>query len=589
MIYHAGYYTWYSVTGVVFACFVVYAYTLAKAWRIRRRVSAARKTGRATTSTGAASALSRFISATHAVLANTAYVRVIPAYFFGRSTAAEWWWTAAYTGISLGVGFWGCIWQGKLDYANPMGVVAFYQIPLVVGLASRNNVISFVTGIGYEKLNYLHRAAGRVCILTTWLHTLGWFHKGLGKHGPGTEIFLTGMLGSVACLIMWLTSFQLCRHWFYEAFLVAHILMGIIFIACAYLHWPRMGEWCWVGLFLWGLDRFCGWARMFIVNKAWLLPFKSKRDQHSACVAELLLGDVVRLTVNRPLFRWFAGQHALITMPQVATLRYEQHPVTVANVPDESGDVVFIIKAQTGFTRRLVKHLTDAVDTSLNCYLEGPYGSPASLNHYDTVLLVSGGTGVTHSLSHLLSIMKASRQGTSAVSTVRLVWNVRDAAHISWIAPLLNEATAAGTGALDIAIDMYVTRGPESLEPGDPVEVEVDTEGDGSGSTTPTDSVHDVANEKVLRRSNEKLATATGLSILAARVVSFHKGRSPIDSILRADVNDSICIAAGVAVSVCGPTALMHDCRRAVVAVNSASKVFAGQAPIEFHSETFGW
>lgn len=178
------------------------------------------------------------------------------------------------------------------------------------------------------------------------------------------------------------------------------------------------------------------------------------------------------------------------------------------------------------------------------------------------------------------------------MSTVRLVWNVREASHISWIAPLINDALAKGTGNLEIALDVYVTRGPASAEPGHPTIDEADptANAEGSGATTPTNISSENMHEKVSRSSsNEKVSATSGLSAQAAQVVSFHKGRSPVENIIRTDVTNSNRDADGVAVSVCGPTSLANDTRRGVVSVNSASKILAGQAPIEFFSETFDW
>jgi ferric-chelate reductase len=50
---------------------------------------------------------------------------------------------------------------------------AFSQIPLIIGLASKNNVIAYLTGISYQKLNYLHRASGRACLLLSYVHMIG--------------------------------------------------------------------------------------------------------------------------------------------------------------------------------------------------------------------------------------------------------------------------------------------------------------------------------------------------------------------------------------------------------------------------------
>jgi predicted ferric reductase len=486
------------------------------------------------------------------------------------------------------------------------------QLPLIVGLASKNNVLSAITGISYEKLNYLHRAAGRVCVLTTWIHWAKWVEKGLGKHGPGTEIFLTGVLGATALTLMFLSSFALVRRIAYEFFLLVHILMGVIFLVAVYFHSPNrwFQHWVWPSLFLWGLDRFVSFGRMVVVNKAWLLPFRSKREQHSACTVELVSPEVLRLRVRRPLFRWSAGQHAFITMPGVALLRYEQHPFTIANIPDATGEAVFLIRAQTGFTRRLVDRLTSTKD-EINCYLDGPYGTPHDLNHYGGVLLVAGGTGVTHVLAHLAAIVKASREGASACSVVRLAWNVREEEAVAWIAPMLNTALAEGTGNVRVCVDIFVTRSHLADEPNaeecpvshhphagnedtpgetpmfSPDETPAHTPGGSPKELSPRSSSEAI--EKGVKNENVSKALRYSLTGPAAAAVAFHRGRSNVEMLLRTDIDAVPADTAGVAVGVCGPTTLMLDARRAVCSVNSAGAVLKGQTPIDLYSETFGW
>lgn len=600
-IYRANFIMWWVTTGVIGAIAILYLLRLWRAHQVRKRVAAKRAAGAATTHGKRGST----VGAAHAAWANLAYVRTWPLWIYGSTSAAEWFWTAAYTGICLGVGFWGCISPitGELDYANPIGVVAFAQMPLIVGLASRNNIISYMTGISYEKLNYLHRAAGRVCILTTWLHTLGWFHKGLGHHGPGTVIFLSGMVGAVAALVLWLTSFQIVRKTFYELFIFFHITMGIMFIVASYYHWPRMAEWTWVALLLWGIDRFCAFARLFIVNKSWLLWSSARREEHSGSVVELIDEDVVRVTVNRPLFKWSPGQHAFLTMPGVATLRYEQHPFTMANIPNETGDVVFIFRAMKGFTRRLVNRIDSTVATDINAYIEGPYGGEgfghglnSPLQQHDALILIAGGTGISASCSQFLNTVRCSREGTTAVASCRLVWNVRSPRALAWIAPLLNTEFEKGAGNTRFHIDVYLTRSAVADDPtaeGQKVpaqfaSLEDSPEGSPAGST-------ENVNEKTSSSGSshgpdEKFIAASGVSPTVAQIVQFHKGRSPLEQIIRDDTLNAQGEGDGVGVAVCGPTSLSMAARDAVVKINRPSVIASGhQQEIHFHSEVFGW
>lgn len=640
---------WWIFAGVCGVLAALQVYSICKAYFIRRRIGPRRAQGIVSTDSRPRS-ISALGRALHAVSTNYAYVKVFPAWIYSNSTAAEWFWTAAYTGIVLGMTAWVANYQGKNDFANPMGYAvslnsisrvlmppppnyrnpyqphviimltqtqAFAQLPLIVGLASKNNLISYFTGVSYEKLNYLHRASARVCVLTTWVHWILWVKKGLGKHGPKTDpvLFNSGVVACVGLTIMFLTSFRFVRQMMYETFLFVHITMCLMFLVGSYFHFKRLSYWAWAALVVWGFDRGVGFLRMFLVNKGWFLCVPSKRQETSACTCELLEGEVVRLTVRRPLLRFSPGQHAFITMPGVALARYEQHPFTIANIPNPRGDVVFLVKGQTGFTRRLIDRLEKDVDDQMNCYLEGPYGTPRDLNHYGSCVLIAGGTGITYSTSHLMEIVRQSKLGNSAVARVRVIWNVRHHDYVSWIAPLLNECFAEGSGSVDVKVNLYVTRSHASDEPNadevpphpHPETIVDDTPNDSPMDTpldspldSPRDSSDKSLNEKGASRGapgafsdsssyDEKQSASLGLSLNASKHVRFHRGRSNIEMILREEIEHTPRDAAGLAVGVCGPTGLSLDTRRAVTSVNTAKAVFNGQAEITLFQETFGW
>jgi DMSO/TMAO reductase YedYZ heme-binding membrane subunit len=122
------------------------------------------------------------------------------------------------------------VWYGgkfflPLWHQNLLTAQSFSQVPLIIGLASRNNVISWLTGVSYEKLNYLHRASGRVCALMAWIHAMSWVQRGLAHDVmPGDPQFAAGVVGLIGLTIMYLTSFAFVRRMMYEAFIVIHIM-----------------------------------------------------------------------------------------------------------------------------------------------------------------------------------------------------------------------------------------------------------------------------------------------------------------------------------------------------------------------------
>jgi ferric-chelate reductase len=58
------------------------------------------------------------------------------------------------------------------------GLVATTQIPLVVALGVRGNIIGLCVGKGYEKLKIFHKVVGRVAFLAATLHTLFFCESG---------------------------------------------------------------------------------------------------------------------------------------------------------------------------------------------------------------------------------------------------------------------------------------------------------------------------------------------------------------------------------------------------------------------------
>jgi hypothetical protein len=100
-----------------------------------------------------------------------------------------------------------------------------------------------------------------------------------------------------------------------------------MFLIGAWFHWDWTGYWALVsgastlgtrrlldsnikaGLLIWALDRFISLCRTVIINKLWLIPTR-RADQAGSALIDIMDGEVMRMTVTRPLFNWKAGQHA---------------------------------------------------------------------------------------------------------------------------------------------------------------------------------------------------------------------------------------------------------------------------------------
>jgi ferric-chelate reductase len=83
---------------------------------------------------------------------------------------------------------------------------------------------------------------------------------------------------------------------------------------------------------------------------------------------------------------------------------------------------VFLIRARQGFTGRLRK-LAAAGQATVPAYIDGPYGCPPDLKRFSTCVLFAGGSGVSYTISLLMSIIQcvSNKQSVDNLLTVFVV------------------------------------------------------------------------------------------------------------------------------------------------------------------------
>lgn len=109
-----------------------------------------------------------------------------------------------------------------ISNSNRGGFLALAQFPVVFLFATKNNILSLLLGPGngYEKLNYVHRWAGRGLFITATIHGSLWIRNHLqydiaiiGQQKETSGIAAFGVL----CVIV-LTSLRPLRRLFYQFF-----------------------------------------------------------------------------------------------------------------------------------------------------------------------------------------------------------------------------------------------------------------------------------------------------------------------------------------------------------------------------------
>lgn len=166
-------------------------------------------------------------------------------------------------------------------------------------------------------------------------------------------------------------------------------------------------------------------------------------------------GDIIRLDITQPQQPWKIGQHFYLCFSALSV--WQSHPFTPVNLPTQDGKGqlkhAYLIRARKGQTSKLASLRTDIPTPVI---MQGPYGENLveHLTPDVNVLAVAGGTGITYVLPVLLWLVERAPVPDRRIV---LIWAVRRAANVDWIAPELDVllARAASHG---IEVHVHATR-----------------------------------------------------------------------------------------------------------------------------------
>jgi len=349
-------------------------------------------------------------------------------------------------------------------WSDRAGCIALMQCTFIVALSGKNNVISWLTGIGHEKLNVMHRIAGRSVLVLVWAHGFGRIKIRLaGGDSLSNSAHLLGLVSGVTYFYIVLFSLRPIRRISYKFFLPMHIFLVLVTLITAYFHSYNVKSYLYPAFAMWCFDRACRIARIIISNRLWnSVLFWRRNDSQEARVERLGL-DTVRITMRRNM-SWTAGQHVYLSIPSLSPLPTEVHPFTISTHPHEQQingldrEIVCVIRPKLGFTRKLFELVEDGRPRTINVHVDGAYGSPPSLTSYSTVVLVAGGTGITYLMPLFLDLIHNAKKNSSAVRRIVFIWSVKRSAHLNWFSGQIHTAIATAPPELQIDFRKYISR-----------------------------------------------------------------------------------------------------------------------------------
>ncbi|KAJ6557809.1 ferric reductase like transmembrane component-domain-containing protein [Mycena capillaripes] len=481
-------------------------------------------------------------------------------------------------------------------YANRTGVIAATQFPLLIALGMKNNILTLLTGISFDKLNILHRIAARVLCVMLWIHAAGHIIEN-GTAGNIEDLqeswFRCGIMAISTLTLLCIFSVRPLRNRSYEIFLVAHFFAVLVILGGVYYHANNngLGYYIWPSLMVWGLDRSLRFIRIFFVNGGYLTLFNTKASRDLGAQVQVISPEFLRVTVGRPdRFRWSPGQLAYLAIPSVSAMPWQAHPFTIASIDgvipraaqnhESSGDdsscekasvesvaitaensfpsgkkLVFLLRVHDGFTKRLL-HAASSTSTLFGAYIDGPYCSPPSVRGFETVLLFGGGSGISFILPLLLDIIRGANTATNPTCRkVVMVWAIRNPEHMNAISDDLLRAFDGVSDDLLIDIRIHVTA---------PVQASGNDVEKSEGSI----SISDAATK-----------------LLETPQVSVVSGRPNVKAIVNSEVAET---SGSMSVNVCGTAGMADNVRSALRVASASSDMLKGGPSITLHVEAFG-
>ncbi|KAH8594555.1 ferric reductase like transmembrane component-domain-containing protein [Bisporella sp. PMI_857] len=461
-------------------------------------------------------------------------------------------------------------------WSDRIGVFAYALTPLSIMLSSRESILSVLTGIPYQRFNFLHRWLGYIIVLQGVFHTIGWtiIYVKLYQPQPSTALDMfsqTYMIWGIVATLLLLFIFVLSTPWGiratgYEAFRKMHYVLAMVYIGACWGHWAQLHCFLLPSLLIWFADRAIRLVRSALVHYQYL---PSGSMGFKAAEASLMHfpdaenGDVVRLDFKHSQDPWNIGQHFYLCFTECSI--WQSHPFTPLNLPELSGGEVahsYVFRAKKGETKKVAdlaaRKISEGLETTTSIILSGHYGDCIAENMTPdvNVLCVAGGTGITYVLPVLLSLV---RQPISRDRKIELIWAIRRSNDINWIKPEL-EMIRGASKTHNVAIHIYVTR---------------------EQNTTPSPSL--VGQKEELSESEIKeVVPSSTASLKSLRSLDVRKiGREGQDT--HPDLPKMVdqfvgnTVRGPTVVYASGPGSMISDLKTIVAGCNSPRKVWEGQ------------
>jgi predicted ferric reductase len=345
--------------------------------------------------------------------------------------------------------YWQSIQYGSPPLAIRAGMISVAMTPWLVALSLKANFISYITGIGHDRLGVFHRWGGYLCLFLTLVHMIPFYIQPVWDDGgllvfaslfPKSKGIIYGT--GIACIVplgfLCIASLPPIRKRAYELFVILHVPVAMIYLGLLFWHCNNsLSSWAYLEatVAIWLLSYF---VRMFNLN--WLKPWRNAWLIGDEAAITLMAENAIKVTIPTQM-SWRPGQYVYLRMPGISV--FENHPFTISSLcsedfPSEYGeqyrDCTLVFRPFGGFTRRVLETAIEKGPfKTYRAYLDGPYGGmQRELAAFETVILFAGGSGITAIVSQLLNLIKRMRDGKAVTKKIEVVWALKRLEAMDW-------------------------------------------------------------------------------------------------------------------------------------------------------------
>ncbi|KAK4941051.1 ferric-chelate reductase Frp1 [Elasticomyces elasticus] len=489
--------------------------------------------------------------------------------------------------------------------------VSVTQLPLIYVLSGKFNLIGILTGISYERLNWLHRWVARTIFLTVIVHWSFFFREWDIAHFVTLEMEWMPMVkygfGAWATIgWMVITGFGFFRNLSYELWFLQHLAAALVLLWLVHVHVPSYAAynvWFAIGVVI--FDRALRTLRTVYLN---LLPMFKRRattGQSKKSIVgytadvKALSPDYLHVTIRDVKFSWKPGQHVYLSIPRAGL--FEAHPFTIANVPktvtgnDGEDKIELYIRVHSGFTRRLHGRCQSLQGpSSFLSFISGPRGQPPSIDRHESLILMATGNGASFTVPLFLQALSTGHH----LRQIRFVWIMRQSDQLGWFKDqLLSAWREAQKRDVAISICIFITKDVTDLASStsrntllEDSQVQSTSEKTMGVGTDVTSPVLDLGAEKgkdeaVVQRS---LRSSSSSASVDERDLQISYGRPNLDALVRPVVKSAW---GETGIFACGGNQFMGSVRNYVARLSDERAVHKGTGAqgIYLFCETYGW